>query len=358
MREAAITQSPHAYVPKEHMTKKEREELYRTRLDESFHPYTVIDVITGVFHRSFSEDLKTYIGEHPEEFKSSGPDWNVDRAWVNEFKVIRPESIFQQRAEAFYVDILAETRIKLEEVRRGSAFMRNRYPITQTLRLRYRFDFRPCHMKCHFVGAIQVPAESILAICPDAIPVDKYLIPVMSAEDYVLLARHIHETCYKNDIRKDKPIDPEKWIRAMGKKIRIGVFPENGALGEYFFGFGTASIMAEKTGNVRRRDIDPGTIVLNHEIMQKTGARNSTTAHEGTHSLLGRWFFLLQRMHGHDYCSYMCKRVPGQPDAGQDSPIERMEIQANIFPRYLLIPEKNGRDRAARLLAYYGECGT
>ena len=61
LKEATITQSPHAFVPKEHMTEKEREELYRTRLDESFKPYTVIDVLTRVFHRVFSDDLKTYI---------------------------------------------------------------------------------------------------------------------------------------------------------------------------------------------------------------------------------------------------------------------------------------------------------
>lgn len=50
----------------------------------------------------------------------------------------------------------------------------------------------------------------------------------------------------------------------------------------------------------------------------------------------------------------MCKRVSGQPDTDLLSPVEKMEIQANTFPRYLLIPEKSGKDRAARLLAYYG----
>ena len=55
VKEAAITQSPHAFVPKEHLTDQEREELYRTRLDESFRPYTVIDVITKVYHRSFEK---------------------------------------------------------------------------------------------------------------------------------------------------------------------------------------------------------------------------------------------------------------------------------------------------------------
>lgn len=354
MREAAITQSPHVFVPKEHMTEEEREELYRTRLDETFRPYTVIDVITKVFHRSFPEDLKTYIGEHPEEFKSTGEEWNVARAWVNELRIIRPESVFQQRVEDFYVDILVETRIRLEEVKRGFGFMKNRYTLDPTLRLRYRFDFRPCHMECHFAGVILKESESIQSVFVGAFPTDKYLIPVMSSEDYAWLADEIHKDCYKEEIRKDLPIDPAKWIRADRKNICTGVFPENGALGEYFFGFGTALLVDDKTGDVRKSDIDPGTIVLNLEILKQTGARNSTTAHEGTHSMLGHYFFLLQRMHGHDYCSYMCKRVSGPQDNDQSSPIERMEIQANTFPRYLLIPEKNGRERAARLLEYYG----
>ena len=140
----------------------------------------------------------------------------------------------------------------------------------------------------------------------------------------------------------------------MRHKILIGAFPENGALGEYFFGFGTADIVDPITGIIRKRDIDPGFIVLNYEIIGSRGTRNSTSAHEGTHSYLGHFFFLLQKMHGHDYCSYMCKRVSDHQDADLRSPIEKMEIQANTFPRYLLIPEKAGKERAARLLAYYG----
>lgn len=354
LREAAITQSPHAFVPKEHMTEKEREELYRTRIDETFTPYTVIDVIRKVFHREFADDLKTYIGEHPEQFKTTGSDWNVSRAWVNELKIIRPESVFQQRVEDFKVDILVETRIKLEEVRSGFAFMKNRYAITLTLRLRYCFDFRPCHMECHFAGVILDEADSLQARYPGAFPVDKYLIPVISSEDYAWLADVIHKDCYQDEIRRDEPIDPEKWIQSMGQKLLVGVFPENGALGEYFFGFGSALIVKDKSGDVAKRDINPGTIVLNFEILNAPGTKNSTMTHEGTHSFLGRFFFLLQRMHGHDYCSYMCKRVTEQADSDRQSPVERMEIQANTFPRYFLIPEKNGKDRAARLLAYYG----
>lgn len=79
MKEAAITQSPHAFVPKKTITEAEREELYRTRIDESFKPYTVIDVLQKVYHRSFADDLKQYIGEHPQKFRKNPEkkDWAV-----------------------------------------------------------------------------------------------------------------------------------------------------------------------------------------------------------------------------------------------------------------------------------------
>lgn len=49
MKEAAITHSPHAFVPKKELTEEERRERYRTRIDESIRPYTVIDVLTRVY---------------------------------------------------------------------------------------------------------------------------------------------------------------------------------------------------------------------------------------------------------------------------------------------------------------------
>lgn len=49
VKEAAITHSPHAFVPKKELTEEERRERYRTRIDESIRPYTVIDVLTRVY---------------------------------------------------------------------------------------------------------------------------------------------------------------------------------------------------------------------------------------------------------------------------------------------------------------------
>ena len=41
VKEAAITHSPHAFVPKKELTEEERRERYRTRIDESIRPYTL-----------------------------------------------------------------------------------------------------------------------------------------------------------------------------------------------------------------------------------------------------------------------------------------------------------------------------
>ena len=115
MKEAAITKSPYAYEPREVLTKEEKEKLYRLRIDETFRAYTVFDVLTKVYHRSFSDDLIVYLGAHPEEFREFEAGWKLSRAWVNELTVIRSESVFFQPVDNFRVDILVEARIKMEE---------------------------------------------------------------------------------------------------------------------------------------------------------------------------------------------------------------------------------------------------
>ena len=62
-----------------------------------------------------------------------------------------------------------------------------------------------------------------------------------------------------------------------------------------------------ETGEVRESEINPGTIVLNRNLAGSEAQRKSTLLHELIHWRLGV-LFLLQKMHGHEYCSYMCKR--------------------------------------------------
>ena len=116
MKEAPITHSPHAFVPKREMTEEERRYLYRFRLDESFNPYTVIDSLRKVYHRDFSNDLLTYIGTHPDEFSRKSVDWHVSRTWVDSLKIIRPESIFFQALRDVKVDLCRYEN----QIRRGA----------------------------------------------------------------------------------------------------------------------------------------------------------------------------------------------------------------------------------------------
>lgn len=172
MKEAAITHSPHAFVPKKELTEEERRERYRTRIDESIRPYTVIDVLTRVYHRSFEDDLLEYIGKHPEPFQIASEKWKLSRAWVNSLRIIRPESVFFQKIKDFQVDIAVEVGIRIEEVRQSGGLLKRRRAFRQTLRLRYSLDLRPCRMDCRYLGAILDEKESLIAKDKTGITVD------------------------------------------------------------------------------------------------------------------------------------------------------------------------------------------
>lgn len=67
--------------------------------------------------------------------------------------------------------------------------------------------------------------------------------------------------------------------------------PKTASRGEYFFGFGTVDLVDARTGVVKKgAEINPGAIIVNHEIIDTEGARNTTITHEGAHSYLDYWY--------------------------------------------------------------------
>ena len=116
MKESVILQSPHAVDPLKCLTEEEKEERYRTRLDESYRPYTVIDVLTSVYHRCFEDDLCNYAGEHPEEVIAPESGWGVSRVWVNECRICRVETLFFQPLSDFAVELLVHASLRAEIV--------------------------------------------------------------------------------------------------------------------------------------------------------------------------------------------------------------------------------------------------
>ena len=364
--EAVITASPHAFDPIAHynLPPEEQEKVYSRRVNELVRPYTVIDVLTKVYHRSFSNDLAEYIGKHPEAFaryKKTDGSWGMARVWVNECQCIRPESVFDQPKECCCVDIVISARVKVEEEKYSVAHLKSHYTIKGEFRLRYVFNFRPCHLTCVFDRVIVDEKDSLLAIFPDAIKMDKYLLPLLlTIEDYkkaaALVIRQMR-TALKKKYRVHVPFDPRKWICIMGPKILLGAFPENGAMGEYFFDFGQADLFDAYTGEVSPdSNINPGTIILNYRVLQSKAIENSTICHEGCHHRFNFYYLMLQKTHGHSYASYLCKRFDKTDKQGDSkwSPIDIMELHANKLPGYIMIQDKPGKAYADKLMKSYG----
>ena len=352
MNEAPILQSPHAVNPAQHRTLEEMKSVYSKKIDDTFKAYTVIDVLTKVYHRNFSNDLQTYIGNYPEEFYQCEEGWKVSRAWVNSLRIMRIESVFSQPVEDFKVELVCETRIKLEIVRQGCARDIRRISLTPTLWLRYKFDFRLCHLLCDFDRVILDEQESLHALHPKDFFLDKYLLPIMSDDAYRWLSYWYLEKCFPKAIKNDVPIDIEEFFSKTGLKYQVAEFKDISTLGEYYFSYGVADIVHPDTGEITTELVMPGRILINKEIISHPAAKGPTLLHELTHYDLGHFFLVLQKTHGHDYCSYLCKRLRDQEDAA--SPITRMEIQANTLPRYIMIPDYTGRLHAEKLLQSYG----
>lgn len=136
----------------------------------------------------------------------------MSRVWVNECRCIRPESVFDQPKYACYVDIVVFARVKVEEERYGIAHIKNHYTIKGEFRLRYVFNFCPCELTCEFDSVLVNEQDCLLSIYPDAIRMDKYLLPLLLiTEDYQKAAAIVireMRTALKRKYRVHAPFDP------------------------------------------------------------------------------------------------------------------------------------------------------
>ena len=91
-----------AKTSKTTMQHRTEDTIHQTRIDENFKPYTVIDVLTKVYHRCFTNDLFAYAKNYPEELIGKEAEKSHD-VRILRAKVIRPESVFFQPVNEFYV---------------------------------------------------------------------------------------------------------------------------------------------------------------------------------------------------------------------------------------------------------------
>lgn len=355
MKPLPISQSPFAHDPAKQLTEEERQSRYHEKLDGSRRTATVLDVITGTFHRNLTEDLSGYIAAHPWEFQEQGAEWTLTGAAVKSLDVRKIESFFFQDPRNFAVDLLSDADIRLEEIGRAGGRAVRRYSRVFRLRLRYRFDFCYCELRCALDRVIVREEESLARTIGEGnLPMTRYLLPVLKSEDCDDLAVRILAEVSPESLHRDGVIDPFRWAEKTGKKIRWADFRDAGTSGEFFFHFGTADLVDERSGLVRKdAEINPGTILLNRKLGARPAMLRSTLTHELIHSELHRFFFFLQQCAtGNRYSAYVCKRL--ETTRGSASPFDIMEIQANMLPRFLLIPTRPGRRQAERCLESLG----
>ena len=338
------------------MSEAERSKLYTTNKNSDFKPYTVIDVLKKVFHRDFADDLMYSIDREKrilETLKKTDDDWRITRYWIDSFDVIRPESVFGQPVYEHLVDIYGEVCIRVLETNRYGKW--NVYPIKSRLRLRYAFDFRPCHMTCIYQGTVLGENLGVYSIFKNYFHTDDYLLPWLTSQnDYERMARMILEQDMPEQVDSDDWLCAIDWIHSMGLGVYIGEFDEPDVMGEYFYGFGRARVYDPEDGKTKMEDIDPGTILLNRKTLDSRGKINSTSCHEGIHYRLGTTYFLLQMMHGQPFSSYLCKRNDNKGGITKWTPSQIMELHANKLPAYILIQEKPGKAKAKELFDSYG----
>lgn len=88
-------------------------------------------------------------------------------------------------------------------------------------------------MTCRLEGIILNDKQSLINR-PDAISMNKYLIPVLRKDDHDEMACRILFDWMPESLGKDIPIDLEELTRRIGLKVIEGDFTEKGVVGEFF----------------------------------------------------------------------------------------------------------------------------
>lgn len=355
-RASPVTHSPYADVPLSQLTPEEQYDRYHTRTPESFVPYTVDEVLRSVYHRDYQDDLSDFLNAGVRCFRTlEGDLWNVSSVVVMTCRFVSTESILGQSLCSFLVDQVVEAKLRWNLLDRATGRRHKTEFSVDHLRLRYCFNFHPDTLSCDFIGVIRDDSESLFVMYPEEIRLNEFLLPVMVPEDYSFYADTLRLTLLKLAPDEDVALDPRQLLYALDLRVYQGAFEDEDILGEYFFNHGSARVMDPESGMPARLPMDPGSVVISN-LIDSSGLYASTVVHECAHRLLGTPFFMLQKTHGHKYCSYMSKLKGKKPgDEKKQDPLALLEEQADLLPGYLLIPSELGKLHARRLFRSYGK---
>ena len=192
------------------------------------------------------------------------------------------ETLFFQPLQDFLVELYVQAVMRMEIVRSGQPGVKHTKTVRRDMRLQYRYALSQSDVSVHRGNPNE--ADSLLALNPEAIRADKYLLPILREEDYPYLADMLLSM---DGIPKGALLDAEALVKGMGLKLFSGCVPGKWRHGRDLLQLRNGQDRRfRNTGEIREAKIRPGTVLINRSACINRGMYNGTLLHEGSHFLL------------------------------------------------------------------------
>ena len=150
------------------------------------------------------------------------------------------------------------------------------------------------------------------------------------------------------------PLPLDEILEAMQLKRFEAPLPDN-IFGQTFFSPAHVQIIDERTGEVVEMDIEPGTILINPNVvfMRNIGSNNNTIIHECVHWDKHHKFFELQQLLNPGISTITCAVVEKYDklnDGSLASELDWMEWQANALAPRILMPASTTKQKLTTIL--------
>lgn len=318
-------------------------------LERNSMPYSVIDILKEVFHQDFGKAIQNYMDMRPGALQEAINNKDAKEfrlLWFSEPKV---ESSLDQPMCTTAVDLIFRT---LTEAVVGDG---------QAMWKRFNIDFRVRYMLCLWD---KMCSDPIIApnnlVPPDYITeqksqiTNKYLLPIMYAEDYAKAGQKMLKRYYPKALEKPTAVKGLELARRMNLQVKRVRFEKGSDIqGRIYFDWTWVS-MVNKHGTFVKRRVPPMTILINTDLCPTKEIENSTIIHECCHVYLDLLFFKLQMLSGKPFTSFTSKKKTKPRYSQINTPIDWMELQAEKLPAYVLMEENVTRREIERRLAENG----
>lgn len=181
-----------------------------------------------------------------------------------------------------------------------------------------------------------------------------YLVPYVYAKDLDEHATKFLEKYCSRALKTAMPLPLDEILEAMQLKRFEAPLPDN-IFVQTFFSPAHVQIIDERTGEVVEMDIEPGTILINPNVvfMRNIGSNNNTIIHECVHWDKHHKFFELQQLLNPGISTITCavvEKYDKRDDGSLASELDWMEWQSNALAPRILMPASTTKQKLTAIL--------